>query len=128
MPEVVSVVGFDDIPEAEIFWPPLTTVRQDFDELARRAVAALVEGEAGGEIEPTGRPMLVPELIGASRPRPAEGCPTARPSRVHLEVACRIRRFRRRAGQEAPSRGVSAEKSGIRQARRARSGPPDQSG
>ncbi|UJP10020.1 LacI family DNA-binding transcriptional regulator [Microbacterium sp. KUDC0406] len=47
VPADVSVVGFDDTPDAEYFWPPLTTVRQDFDELARRAVAALVgEGEA----------------------------------------------------------------------------------
>ncbi|GAA1824347.1 LacI family DNA-binding transcriptional regulator [Agromyces salentinus] len=50
VPEAVSVVGFDDIPDAEYFWPPLTTVRQDFDELARRAVAALLDGggDAGG--------------------------------------------------------------------------------
>jgi DNA-binding LacI/PurR family transcriptional regulator len=39
----VSVIGFDDIPEAEYFGPPLTTVRQDFDELGRRALRALIE-------------------------------------------------------------------------------------
>ena len=33
IPEDISVVGFDDIPEAAYFTPPLTTVRQDFDEL-----------------------------------------------------------------------------------------------
>ena len=42
IPEDVSLVGFDDIPEAEYFGPPLTTVRQDFDELGRRALRVLV--------------------------------------------------------------------------------------
>lgn len=43
VPEDISVIGFDDIPEAEYFGPPLTTVRQDFDELGRRALRALIE-------------------------------------------------------------------------------------
>ncbi len=42
VPEDLSVVGFDDIPEARYFYPPLTTIRQDFDELGRRALGALV--------------------------------------------------------------------------------------
>ncbi|MGB3731917.1 LacI family DNA-binding transcriptional regulator [Microbacterium sp.] len=44
VPGDVSVVGFDDIPDAAFYWPRLTTIRQDFTELARRAVAALVAG------------------------------------------------------------------------------------
>jgi DNA-binding LacI/PurR family transcriptional regulator len=47
VPQDLSVVGFDDIPEARHFPPPLTTVRQDFGELGRRAIAVLLE-----EIEP----------------------------------------------------------------------------
>jgi DNA-binding LacI/PurR family transcriptional regulator len=43
VPEDVSIVGFDDIPEAEYFSPPLTTVRQDFAELGRRSLALLLE-------------------------------------------------------------------------------------
>ena len=39
VPDDVSVVGFDDLPEAAYFAPPLTTVRQDFAELGRRAMA-----------------------------------------------------------------------------------------
>ncbi|WP_309065639.1 LacI family DNA-binding transcriptional regulator [Microbacterium sp.] len=47
VPRDLSVVGFDDVPDAAYYWPKLTTVRQDFTELARRAVAALVgEGDA----------------------------------------------------------------------------------
>ncbi|MGU3643778.1 LacI family DNA-binding transcriptional regulator [Microbacterium sp. C23T] len=48
VPEEVSVVGFDDVADAADYRPPLTTVRQDFDALGSRAVAALVDGiEAG---------------------------------------------------------------------------------
>ena len=36
VPHDVSVVGFDDVPEAAYFIPPLTTVRPDFDAVARR--------------------------------------------------------------------------------------------
>jgi DNA-binding LacI/PurR family transcriptional regulator len=42
VPGEVSVVGFDDMDEAADFWPPLTTVRQSFEEVGRNAVAALL--------------------------------------------------------------------------------------
>jgi DNA-binding LacI/PurR family transcriptional regulator len=42
------VVGFDDVPEAAFFVPPLTTVRQDFGELGRRALHLLIERISGG--------------------------------------------------------------------------------
>ena len=42
VPGDVSVVGFDDIPEAEFISPPLTTVRQDFSQLGRDIMATLV--------------------------------------------------------------------------------------
>jgi DNA-binding LacI/PurR family transcriptional regulator len=41
VPDDVSVVGFDDIPEAAYTTPPLTTVRQDFDALGARCMAIL---------------------------------------------------------------------------------------
>ncbi|GAB2453479.1 DNA-binding LacI/PurR family transcriptional regulator [Conyzicola lurida] len=43
VPHDVSVVGFDDIPEAEHFTPPLTTIRQDFAELGRTVMSTLLE-------------------------------------------------------------------------------------
>ena len=49
VPEDVSVVGFDDVPEAANYRPPLTTIRQDFPALAEQAVQALIadiEGDA----------------------------------------------------------------------------------
>jgi DNA-binding LacI/PurR family transcriptional regulator len=42
VPADISVVGFDDIPESAYFRPPLTTVRQDFSELGRRALDRLL--------------------------------------------------------------------------------------
>jgi len=44
VPGDVSVVGFDDVPDAAFYVPALTTVRQDFDELARRAVSLVLGG------------------------------------------------------------------------------------
>jgi DNA-binding LacI/PurR family transcriptional regulator len=52
VPDDVSVVGFDDFPEAAFFLPPLTTVRQNFGELGRRALHLLLDvisGEHGPE-------------------------------------------------------------------------------
>jgi DNA-binding LacI/PurR family transcriptional regulator len=49
VPGDVSVVGFDDMEEAAQFWPPLTTIRQFFPEVARRSVDALIEGIRTGE-------------------------------------------------------------------------------
>jgi len=42
VPHDVSVAGFDNIPESEHFWPPLTTVSQDFAALGTRCVTLLV--------------------------------------------------------------------------------------
>ncbi len=47
VPAQVSLVGFDDIPEALYFSPPLTTVRQDFDEMGSRSVRLLLRMMAG---------------------------------------------------------------------------------
>ena len=42
VPEDVSLVGFDDIPESAYFRPPLTTVRQDFATLGRLCIDRLM--------------------------------------------------------------------------------------
>ena len=49
-PGDISVVGFDDIPEAAYFTPPLTTVRQDFAEVGRRCLHVLL-----GQLEQASR-------------------------------------------------------------------------
>ena len=66
------MVGFDDIPEAAYFTPPLTTVRQDFAELGRRCLHILlsrIEGEAG----PPARVVVAPELVVRDSTGPARG-------------------------------------------------------
>jgi LacI family repressor for deo operon, udp, cdd, tsx, nupC, and nupG len=48
VPEDLSVVGFDDVRYAQIFDPPLTTVRQPAEEIGRRVMQRLLlEIEAG---------------------------------------------------------------------------------
>jgi DNA-binding LacI/PurR family transcriptional regulator len=43
IPEDVSVVGFDCTDDSDSYWPPLTTVYQDFAEVGRRCVDSLVQ-------------------------------------------------------------------------------------
>jgi DNA-binding LacI/PurR family transcriptional regulator len=68
VPDDVSVVGFDDIPEAAYAQPPLTTIRQDFAALGREAVRLIV-GALGGEEPPS--TLVPPRLVArqsTSRP------------------------------------------------------------
>jgi DNA-binding LacI/PurR family transcriptional regulator len=60
VPDDVSIVGFDDIPEAEHFLPPLTTVRQDFEALGRRIMDTVQAVLAGDE---TPVAPMTPELV-----------------------------------------------------------------
>jgi DNA-binding LacI/PurR family transcriptional regulator len=48
VPEDVSIVGFDDIPEAAYLTPPLTTIRQDFAEVGRRSLNLMLSQLASG--------------------------------------------------------------------------------
>ena len=62
VPQDISVVGFDDIPEAAYFTPPLTTVRQNFDEVGQRSLTVLLDqiaGRGAGSHEV----VVAPELI-----------------------------------------------------------------
>jgi DNA-binding LacI/PurR family transcriptional regulator len=62
VPDDVSVVGFDDIPEAPYFTPPLTTVRQPFGEMGRLALELLV-GEMERGTRSAERVVIAPELV-----------------------------------------------------------------
>ncbi len=61
VPRDLSLVGFDDIPEAAYLTPPLTTVRQDFAKLGKRCLELLL-----AHIEATDQPtrsVVPPELV-----------------------------------------------------------------
>lgn len=71
VPRDVSIVGFDDIPEAAHFTPPLTTVRQDFTELGRQMMATVSEVLGG---KPIPLPVLSsPKLIIRSSAARSDG-------------------------------------------------------
>jgi DNA-binding LacI/PurR family transcriptional regulator len=52
VPEDISVVGFDDLPESAHYLPPLTTIRQDFAALGSSAVGSLLD-----QVEHPNRPV-----------------------------------------------------------------------
>lgn len=62
VPEDLSVMGFDDIPMARICHPPLTTVSQPIDQMAREAVDLLVNQIRGAQ-EARKRIALLPTLV-----------------------------------------------------------------
>jgi DNA-binding LacI/PurR family transcriptional regulator len=61
-PREISIVGFDDLPEAAYFTPPLTTVRQDFAEVGRRCLHLLLEQVEGGR-RSSARAVVPTELV-----------------------------------------------------------------
>jgi len=69
VPRDVSIVGFDDIPESAHFWPPLTTVRQDFRMLGERCVTMLLdaihqsEDRAAADSATSAAPLVEPQLV-----------------------------------------------------------------
>ncbi|WP_159062664.1 substrate-binding domain-containing protein, partial [Streptomyces caniscabiei] len=86
VPEDVSVVGFDDIPEAASFLPPLTTVHQDFAEVGRLCVDGVLRkmreggqgdpGEPGRGGEEHGTTLVPTRLVrrrSTAPPRGADG-------------------------------------------------------
>lgn len=61
VPDDVRVVGFDDIPEAAYFCPPLTTVRQDFIALGKQTFGQLLSRIEGQRVAQ--RAVVPAELI-----------------------------------------------------------------
>jgi DNA-binding LacI/PurR family transcriptional regulator len=72
VPHDVSVVGFDDVPEAGFFIPPLTTVRPDFFAVGRRAMRLLLHQIESGEHSER-QYNLTPTLVQRSSVGPPPG-------------------------------------------------------
>jgi len=60
--EDIAVSGFDDLPEAEYVYPPLTTVHQPIYEIGQRLVRMLIDiirGQAPDETQVVLQPTFV---------------------------------------------------------------------
>ncbi|MFH9887496.1 LacI family DNA-binding transcriptional regulator [Streptomyces luteogriseus] len=63
VPGDVSVVGYDDIPEAAHFLPPLTTVRTDFAEIGTRSLRLLLDRIDGPGRHPRADTLVPVDLV-----------------------------------------------------------------
>ncbi|WP_330308112.1 MULTISPECIES: LacI family DNA-binding transcriptional regulator [unclassified Streptomyces] len=72
VPDDISVVGFDDLPESRWATPALTTVRQPLSEMAATALRLLVRMMAGDQPEGT-RTELSTRLVERASTGPAPG-------------------------------------------------------
>jgi LacI family transcriptional regulator len=70
LPEDLSVVGFDDTPEAEAAHPELTTVHQPLEELGRMAVSLLVRLLDNHRFEPPHVELATRLVVRSSTARP----------------------------------------------------------
>lgn len=60
VPDDVSVVGFDDVDGSANFYPPLTTIRQEFGPLGRRCMEQLLASIAGEQVKPE---LIQPSIV-----------------------------------------------------------------
>jgi LacI family transcriptional regulator len=67
IPEDIGIVGFDNIPESADYWPALTTVEQDQNEIAKVAMREMIKiiesaWQGVGPVKPKSI-MLEPTLV-----------------------------------------------------------------
>jgi len=72
VPDDISIIGFDDIPDAAFYTPPLTTVRQHFAQLGRETMQLLIGLMRGGApaaniVVPV--ELVIRDSVGAARSR-----------------------------------------------------------
>jgi LacI family transcriptional regulator len=76
VPQDVSVVGFDDLPEMRWSAPPLTTVRQPLAEMGKMAARTVLRQAQGGDIDAPRLELATELVVRASTappaPRPAD--------------------------------------------------------
>jgi DNA-binding LacI/PurR family transcriptional regulator len=71
IPEDLSVIGFDDVPEAPYFSPPITTMLQDFNRLGEAAMELLIFKLAG--LKPAKYQALKPRMVLRESTAPPRG-------------------------------------------------------
>lgn len=69
VPNDISIVGFDDTPEAAFFRPPLTTIRQDYEALGQQSIQYLID-LINNPDTPVHQRILAPQLIERESTRP----------------------------------------------------------
>jgi LacI family transcriptional regulator len=62
IPDDISIIGFDDIPQASLVYPKLTTVRQPLEEMGKVAVQMLLE-QIEDQSRPPQRVALATQLV-----------------------------------------------------------------
>ncbi|MFJ5695017.1 LacI family DNA-binding transcriptional regulator [Arthrobacter sp. NPDC093125] len=77
VPEDISLVGFDDVPEASSFTPPLTTVRQNFADVGKQCVDNVLQQIRTNTTEPGATIVPARLVIRQSTAAPGSGSPTA---------------------------------------------------
>lgn len=71
VPEDISVVGFDDLPESAYFFPPLTTVAQNFRAQGRQAIDRLLHEIDGSALDSVGSMDPILRLRASTAAAPA---------------------------------------------------------
>lgn len=73
VPTDLSVVGFDDLPQSRWLAPPLTTIWQPLDEMARTATRMLVGLLGGTEPKPSRVELATTLIVRESSAPPSRG-------------------------------------------------------
>jgi DNA-binding LacI/PurR family transcriptional regulator len=81
VPEDISVVGFDDVPESRFFQPSLTTIRIDFEEVGRLAVDSILKLMRAEDLD------LIPAIAPILVVRSSSGPPPILPRRARMPNA-----------------------------------------
>jgi len=69
-PRDVSVVGYNDVPMADCFDPPLTTIRLDGDEVGRRTAEVVLAAIRGQAVPVSRKPVPAELVVRASAAHP----------------------------------------------------------
>ncbi len=78
LPEDLSVVGFDNVPESALCTPRLTTVEQPIQEMGSRAVTVLIDLIEGADPGPIHRTLPTRLVARDSTRRLASGRPASK--------------------------------------------------